>query len=185
MSPKGQESDAAGDTHPFFRKHGGICAWLEHDVRFGSFWYWSYFDPRRNFWKKIRKNLSTQIRTLDVRLSIGQRFENIGVSSKTQILGVKIDFFDRNFFLTEKQLRTEVKAKKIIAITIFLRILLEFEVQKRVQIGHFSKNRENGFFNTTRTIEKCYFETIQIIVEKINTFPMVYNMYGAILHFLT
>lgn len=162
-----------------------IWSWLVGESRFVPFWYWSNFGARRNFWKKIRKNLSTQIRTLDVRLSIGQRFENIAVSTKTQILGVKIDFFDRNFFLTEKQLPTEVKAKKIIAITIFLRILLEFEVKKRVKFGHFSKNRENGFFNTTRTIEKCYFETIQIIVEKINTFPMVYNMYGAILHFLT
>ena len=43
-------------------------------------------------------------------MSIGQRFENIGVSSKTQILGVKIDFFDRNFFLTEKE---RVKAAAI------------------------------------------------------------------------
>ena len=78
---------------------------------------------------------------------------------------------------------TGVKAKKIIVTSIFLWILLEFEVEKRVKICHFSKNGKNGFLSSTRSIEKCYFETIQNVVEEVDTFRMAYNKYGAILHF--
>ena len=98
-------------------------------------------------------------------------------------MGVKIDFFDGILFLTLKEGFTDVRAEKNIVTTILLRILLEFEFEKWVKFGHFSKNGKNEHFRITRSIEKCYIETIQNLVEKIDTFRLVYNIYGARLNF--